>query len=129
FYSDNRLVVGNSDINLELPATAIVNGRLVLDDGGQLPIMTSGVVRPNSAPVSVRMDGPENRTAELSSDGSFSLALRGGQYRVSLILPFGYYPKSFTFGTTDLLRAAMDLSRASSSEIWGIVTTSPPDEA
>jgi hypothetical protein len=80
-------------------------------------------------PVRVRADGPENYSADVSPDGSFFLAVPSGQYRVSVILPFGYYAKTFSSGTTDLLRAPLVLSGASPSEIIGIVMSTPPDSA
>jgi len=129
-YSEQRLlVVEGRDVNVDLPPTVFIKGRLVSDDGGQLPITLGGLLNNKPMPVCIRVDGQESYTADVWLDGSFSLLVRAGQYRVSIILPFGYYAKSFSFGTTDLLRAPLDLSRASSSEILGTVTSTPPDSA
>jgi hypothetical protein len=61
--------------------------------------------------------------------GTTVFALPAGQHRISFELPFGYYMKSFSYGTTDLLRAPLNLIGPPTSELIGTITTTPPANA
>ena len=134
------LIVPNRDllgIELALPITKEVSGRIIVEDGGPLPrptlMMTPTVddkaTATTATPVpslaqllvtssNVRMgQTPVNLT--IQQDGTFKASLPEGQYQLSVNIPSNgtppYSVKSFTYGTADLLKDPLKVATSDSA--------------
>jgi hypothetical protein len=113
------IYVGRTDLSgvqIAVPVTKCVPGSVTVEGDGPIPALffslaglsNTGTSRPSSAIVFPR------------SDGSFRVLLPEGERRITLntqSLPSGYSLKSFTYGSTDLLRDPLRVSGADSSSL------------
>ena len=117
-----NVVVPQRDLNeVHVRVPLFVAAYIGLENGKSLPDVIADSVK-------IRTDGNYSILSELPS-GIKLIAAGPGQHRIAFELPFGYYMKTLTYGTTDLLRAPLKLSGPPTSEIIGKVTTTPPVEA
>jgi hypothetical protein len=93
------------------PVTAIVRGRVTVDDGSPPPTVIT-FQRANlvfGLQASVPGTTAQIATTTTNADGSFVLSLsltgKAGEFAITpSLIPLGYYIKSIQYGTADLLR-------------------------
>ena len=104
----SKFTVADREIGgLAVPAFVDVGGRVLLEDGSELP--SSQIALMIEAK---RLNGPLLATAA-RRDGAFRLTLNEGEYRVSMgKLPPGLSVKAMTYGTTNLLTGPLKLDGA-----------------
>jgi len=94
------IAVGNEDVTgIEVPVTptTLIGGRLVVEDGGPRPRFQISF-----APF--KGTGPQTPAATPGPNGEFRTQAAEGDYRISwTAFPQGYFLKSITSGSTDLL--------------------------
>ena len=126
------IVVPNKDltgIEIPYPATTELSGRVTVEGGGPLPRFflnpafgpAEKSVSPTASPPGLAQllvttapgftRGPMQVNVNLQPDGTFKTSLPQGQYQIAAMIPmYGsgaaspYFVKSFTYGTTDLVK-------------------------
>jgi hypothetical protein len=135
---DNVRVAGDKDIdNVVHAAASMVFGRVTMDDGTPLPLQQEAVVTGvPDPPALIRLERamPDVsgccQSGVVRADGSFvfSFGTPGGYAIVPQLMPAGYYLKSATSGTVDLLKELLPVTgQSSQTEIKIVLTrTRPP---
>jgi hypothetical protein len=114
--------------------TATITGRIAMDDGGTLPMVTTfrGPALDFGLLAVLPEIGSRVGEAAINVDGSFQLALptaagRGNFTVVAWRKPLGYYVKSMTHGSVDLLRSPLTITPTSAwIPIQVVLTKTPP---
>lgn len=111
----------NATINLAAPGQKQIRGRVVVDGQGPLPRLIF-----SQSPISSGATRISNLTIFPLPDGTFTLTLPEGETRVgpATRIPPGYTLKSFTYGSVDLLREPLKVSKSDTSELT--ITVMPP---
>lgn len=112
FSSPIPVAVGNKDVfdvELPVPATREVKGRVAIEGDGPLP-----------SAIGFNVSGA-NIGSEVRPDGTFSLVLPAeGQRPIKLaagLIPPGYMVKSLTYGSADLLKNPLQIISGESQEL------------
>ena len=132
-----RIEVGDrdlSDIEVKLPPFLV--GRVVVEDGGSLPVEPNAVnpdpsalVRFQARRITGTLDRSLNRTPVLAN-GWTVFFLPEGEYQLSLaMLPLGYYVKSMVHGKVNLLESILSVTKDTTNEIQVTLTKTPPANA
>jgi hypothetical protein len=124
------LTVADRDIaaiELRVPPLVAVQGSVALEEGNgprpRFPLRIEGLLAAEASPGLI----PYRTTVTAEPDGRFSATLPEGEYRLLInSLPSGYYLKSISTGTTDLVRNALKVA-AADSPVRAVITlgTSP----
>jgi hypothetical protein len=106
------VAVGNKDVDgvqIEIPVTKCVPGRVIVAGDGPIPGVTFTFTGAAGSNIAVITPGP----------GQFGILLPESERRVSLtsLFPAGYSVKSLTYGSVDLLRNPLKVAGADSSEL------------
>jgi hypothetical protein len=133
-----RIDVSDKDVDVELTGASFALGRVSIDDGSPLPLVAAAVAAGiPDPPALVQMQATRPGMAGTAAmgaarkDGFFILPLGANagaeEYVISAaILPLGFYLKSITSGTTDLLRSPFNLTSPFSNDIQVVLTRTPP---
>src|SRR5262249_50645299 len=113
------IVVSNSDVSgieFTVPPMRTVTGRVVMDGVGAVPqrllfsvIYTNGTVTMN---------------ATVQPDGTFNVLLPEGEHRIALNA-VGYYVRSMSHGSADLLKDPLRLSNTETAQLVVALTPNP----
>lgn len=136
-----RLEVGEADlVGIEILASPKVFGRVTVEDGSPLPLQLEAVAVGNPEPPALPVVQATNlrdvlgtitaTTAMPRRDGLFALSFpASGEYAITpTLLPTGYYIKSVTHGTVDLLRSPLTVTAQSSPmEVRVVLTSTRPE--
>jgi hypothetical protein len=113
-----QILLNDKDVQVELlvPITVAVTGTLAVVDDGPRPRH------------SLVFDGAMITNAPLAPNGTYSVQLRPGNYRItSTALPTGYFVKSITSGTKDVLNDGLSVvAGAAPSFVVTLDVSSPP---
>lgn len=118
--------VGAADIrNIEIvvPGQKEITGRVIVEGPGPLPRFA---FRP--APVNVNLNGGSGLGQFINinprPDGTFTVTVTEGEHRLGAPtnLPAGYVLKSATYGTADLMRNPLKVSKSDTAELLLTVT-------
>lgn len=106
-------------LEVTLPPSFEVRGRLVVEDGSEPPRLS------RSAPIPIQaVSAAPDRAAvtqTIGNDGTFGFRLVSGSYRISAsAIPRDYYVKSISYGSLDLSLSNLDV-KAPPSEVIEIV--------
>jgi hypothetical protein len=127
-------------VELALPVTREITGRIIVEDGAPVPrpsllLSRSGEDQsPSNAPTAapsmakLLVSSPEARSEQqvvyltVEQDGSFKTSIPEGRYTVTTQVPQyasapSYSVKSFSYGSTDLLKESLVIGDANSSEM------------
>jgi hypothetical protein len=136
-----RIDVEDKDIdidNIELVGGLFAFGRVAVDDGSPIPLLAAAVAAgvpdaPSMIQVQANRPGMAGVAARnlARKDGFFLLPFGAnsgpGEYLITATpIPIGYYLKSITSGTTDLLRSPLKLVKPLFTEIHVVLTRTPP---
>ncbi len=125
------VTVTNADVlNLEIrvPNLKDITGHLVIEGGGPYPLFALPLA---SLPASFASPGISGTlpTIRPGADGTFHIGLPEGESRVTnfIGLPPGYTVKSFSYGSTDLLKGPLKVTLADAAEFQiTLVNTATP---
>lgn len=121
--------------DVEVAVGPTVFGRVTVEDGTPVPIQTTQAAGSPALPTMVRLQATRVNTSGWSGsaiprqDGLFALSfpLPGDYDIIPALLPLGYYVKSFSDGTADILRSPMATgAESNSTELQMVLTTTPP---
>jgi hypothetical protein len=121
-----------------------VTGKIVTEDGRQFPLFLPSlyIYVENGAGMRKSVVGPDGvkikgrgtfGSIPVTKGGNFSLALPSGEYRITLVTNTGeplsatdgYYVKSMSSGSTDLLKEPLKVDRAHPANITIVLAAAP----
>jgi hypothetical protein len=125
------VTVANTDVgNLEIrvPSLKDITGHVTIEGGGPYPLFAIPLA--SLAPV-IGAPGASGTlpTIRPAADGTFHIGLPAGEIRISNLvgLPPGYTVKSFSYGSTDLLKNPLKIAATDMLELQiSLVNTSTP---
>ena len=116
------IYVGRKDVDgvqIAIPVTRCIPGQVVVDGNGPIPPLSFSLT-PSTTPPVLNVRPPES--------GQFGILLPEGERRITLnptSLPQGYRIKSFTYGSTDLLRDPLRVAGGDPSKLLLTLEASP----
>jgi hypothetical protein len=115
------VTVANTDIEkleIRVPTLTDITGHVVIEGGGPYPLFA---VQLTGLPSAIGAAGPSGTlpTIRPGTDGTFHIGLPAGESRAANFvgLPPGYRVKSFSFGSTDLLKNPMKIAATDTTEL------------
>jgi len=114
---------GMNEVEVRLPPTIQIKGHVSVSGGGPVPKLSTG-----SAMFFEAAGLGFQLSTAVRDDGTFAFHLGKGRYRIAVpVAPPGYYVRSMTYGSSELLREDLDVKEGESPDIFVSLGIARPD--